>query len=856
MSNETEVSYYKQRLEGLGITPAHNVVNVWQTVDGENELVPVPIFKESDLGIRIYITTLDRLQIPIAREGSRWKHEKYHITRLEKPRVKPNGQVQKYDIPKGQGTYPFFHPLLIAKYENETPIDSLFITEGFFKAFKGCMHGLDVVGVSSITHLKDKETGKIHADIINLIKRCKVKRVVWLTDGDCRDISHKEIEEVSDLYKRPKDFFNSATTFQQLLSDYDVEKWFAHIDSENIDNNPKGLDDLLVECNGAEEEVVADLKTFGKATASYKYCVKMDITFGSHKLLKYFYLNNVNEFYLFHIERRKDLKDKEFCWNGTRYKWDEGENICKILVPAAAEDYFRVGDQYHEFVEIPNKHGQLERTFHRRMKGTIIDDHGKDIIRHIPRYKAFCNVPDHVNYQQVIHSNFNLYGPMEWEPAEEECSPLDFPTIYAFIQHIFGTGTSEVVLNKTKKRMVFNYTELGLDYFQILHQYPTHILPILCLVSKENNTGKSTLAKLLKMIFTSNVAIVGNAELADNFNASWASKLLIICDEAKIDKQVVVEKVKAYSTADKILMNAKGKDHIEIDFFGKFIFITNNEENFIYASDEDVRYWVIKVPVIKDLQTDMLEKMKDEIPAFLQFLSKRKMHTEEMHRAWFDPALIQTEALKKVVAYSMPTIEKELRQFIRDKFLDFGLETLTMTRGHLHKDCFNNRYEANYLEKVLKEHLKVDLWHHYEYGNREWPSLQAAFEYYKMNPNEMPDEVVVAEDVTDKDVAHSRAIASILQLKAVKKYVVKRHSYPRWEERRDSGEVTQVRVEVKDIVGRPYVFHRSKFLTQEEIKNTIADPETAFISDMTSSAPSAVNGNPLTEPKTDDDLPF
>lgn len=828
MSTEKEPSYFEKRLQSLGITAAMNRVEVWQHVDGKDVLVEVPVFKESEAGIRIYVTTLDRLQIPFAREGSRWKHEKYHITRLHTPRITKDGKEAKYDIPKGQGTFPFFHPALIAKFERQEPIESLYLTEGYFKAFKGCMHGLDVVGVSSITHLKDRDTGKLHGDIIRLMKACQVKRVVWLTDGDCLNITGKEITEQVDLYRRPKSFFSSATGFQQLLSDYDVEKWFAHILSDEIEGNPKGLDDLLCALPGQEPEVVADLNTFGKTTATYQYSYKADITFGTHKLLKYFHLDNVKDFYLFHVERRKDLKDKEFVWNGTRYKWDEEKSDIKIMVPAEAKDYFRVGDQYHEFVEIPNKYEQLERTFHRRMKGTIMDDHGREIIRHIPRYKAFCNVPNHLNYQQVIHSNFNLYGPMEWQPAEEECSTEDFPKIHQFIRHLFGIGSFEVTLKKNGQKFTANHTELGYDYLQLLYQRPTQILPILCLVSKENNTGKSTLAKLLKLVFTSNVAIVGNAELSDNFNASWASKLLVICDEAKIDKQVVVEKVKALSTADKIMMNAKGKDHVEIDFFAKFIFITNNEENFIYASEEDVRYWVIKVPVIKELDTDLLKTMKEEIPAFLAYLSKRKMHTEEMHRAWFDPSLIQTEALKKVVAYSMPTIEKDLRQFLRDKFCDFGIETLMMTRKAIHKDCFNNRWEVNYLEKVLKDNLKVDQWHVYEYDGRDFTTIEEA-QLYAVSQGRAADDAYI---------------------KAVKKYVTKRHSYPRWEEKRENESITHIRVEVSDN-GRPYVFRAAQFLTADERKHIKFDPEQKFISDNITDAANGVASKNLQE-----DLPF
>ena len=495
------------------------------------------------------------------------------------------------------------------------------------------------------------------------------------------------------------------------------------------------------------------------------------------------------------------------------------------MAPGEAKDYFRVGDQYHEYVEIPNKYGELEVTFHRRMKGTILEDHGRGIFPHIPKYKAFCNVPEHLNFQRVIHSNFNIYAPFEHEPEDGEVTADDVKHTLQFIKHVFGTNPVKWYSPKTKEERSFYEYDLGLDYIQLLYQNPTQILPILCLVSRENNTGKSTLAKLLKQIFTANAAIVGNAELADNFNASWASKLLVICDEAKIDKQIVVEKVKSLSTADKILMNAKGKDHVEIDFFGKFLFLTNNEENFIYASDEDVRYWVRKVPVIKDLNVDILRDMIDEIPAFLNYLNKRKMVTDCVHRAWFDPILLKTDALKKVIAYSAPTIEKELRQFLRDKFFDFGADTICMTRQAIHKDCFNMKYEANYLERILKETFKLDQYHQYEYDGKEFATLDEAG-LYAVSQGRPADDAI---------------------LKAVKKYSTHRHTYPRWEEKQGTSGSERLRVEVKDN-GRHYIIPRSKFITTDELSHFTTSPENNYITENVTNAPAASAGA--------DDLPF
>jgi len=830
---ENKISYFQQRMDLLGVTPEHNKIKVWRSVKGNNELENVPIFQESERGIKIYVVTLDRLRIPFAKEGSRWKKDDYHITRLETPKVKPGGDTMKYDIPKGQGTYPFFHPSLIEKFEKKEHIENLFFTEGFFKAWKGCEDGLDVIGASSITHMREKETGAMYVDVIRLIKACTVKRCIFLTDGDCRNLTGKEITDGMDLYKRPKNFFTAANTFQTLLADLEnLEKWFAHILTDEIEGQPKGLDDMLIALPEKKKEILTDLNTFSKG--DHKYSKKINISFGSGNLARYFFLDNVNQFYLHHLERRQDLKGKEFRWNGTLYKWDEEKSECKIMVPGEAKNYFRVGDQYHEFVNVPNKYGEMEQRFYARQKSTIVDDYGKTLVQHIPKYKTFCVVPDHINFQRVIHSCFNIYNPFEHEPAEEDCTEDDFPAIKNFLLHIFGSGTIEYT-NKDKKKTEIRELDLGLDYLQLLYQKPWQILPILCLVSKENETGKSTFAKLLKMIWTGNVAVVGNAELADNFNAAWASKLLVICDEAKIDKQTVVEKVKSLSTADKIFMNAKGKDHIEIDFFGKFIFITNNEENFIYASEEDKRYWVRKVPVIKLLNNNLLVDMKDEIPMFLQYLTKRKMATENNTRMWFDPALLKTEALRRVIAYSQPTIEKDLRQFIRDKFLDFGMDTLMMTRLAIHQDCFKGRYEANYLETVLKERLRVDLYHEYEFDGKLFETLEQAQQYsvekYGQTDNAM--------------------------LQAVKKYKQTRYDYPRWEEHKlDGGGIERKRMTMKDN-GRPYVFKREKFLTADEIKSIKHDPENAYQTKIEAQSPAAYTPAPGEQRSGEqEDLPF
>lgn len=853
MSKEKSSSYFEQRMELLGITASINKVGIWRTdLDnpGKNKLEDVPVFTESEKGIDILVYSLDRNIVNYKPENSRWS-KNYCLTRLKDPITRKDGSTQKYYIPKGQGTYPFFHPSLIDKFEKKAPIDTLFITEGYFKAWKGCMHGLDVIGLSSITHLKEKESGKLHNDVRKLRDACKVKRMVWLTDGDCLDITGKDLKDGIDLYKRPKNFFYSCENFKNVLDDWDGDKWFFHIDTDNITSNNlfspadgkkvtrddvKGLDDLLITFSDRIPEIVADAKT---AVGNNSWFVKHNISLGTRKIYSYFRLSNVNEFYLFHSERRPEMKNIEFIYNGTRYKYDESQNECKVITPAAAKLYFRVGDNYYKFIDKVNERGQIERGFERRLKTTIVDDHGKKFVEHIPKYEAFCNYPSHTDYQQVIHNNFNVYFPFEHEPAADECTEEDCPVIISLFKHIFGEKEIEIK-QKDGHSIRTAYYQMGLDLVQIMYQKPNERLPILCLVSKENETGKSTFGNLMKAIFTNNAATVGNNDLADDFNSFWATKLLIMCDETKIDKQAVVEKVKSLTFAKKIGLNAKGKDKIEISFFGKFMFFTNNEENFIYASEEDLRYWVIKVPRIRDKNPDFEQLMQDEIPAFLSFLNHRKIVAPRMTRMWFDPSLLKTDALKKVIAFSQSTVKKELTYFIKKMFLDFGVEKIEMTCQAIKENFFKNK-EENYIERVLKDELNLQPLQWYMYKNEKYEE----------------ESIALAHALND-------GLNEIEALRAItRKGKVCRHSYPRWEIKQDltNRKTERIMVFVSDL-GRPYRFLRKDYLQDNEDAIVPDDIREASLLDP-SMATGPTQGHSIgqgtlysTPAGSEDDLPF
>lgn len=809
MSEQVEISYFKQRLAQMGITSADQYTmrnyEYGRFMRGQEgfEEKTFEIFTEDQFGnIDINYPSLSGLKMQYKAKDGRWSKD-YKVTRLKSP----TGD-KKYNFPKGYGSLPFLPPSIITKFQRGTKIKVLTMTEGAFKAMAGSLVGIDVIGLGSITHSRDAHSNGLHEEILQVIKKCQVEHIIWLVDGDCNNLSAKfgttETEKAIDLYKRPYSFFASAAAIAQYTSQLEeVGKWFVHPLSDQLEGNPKGLDDLLLAFHDQREQIASDLINFSKKGPS-EFFHRINISYSVNEVRKYLNLHDVNSFYHHHVEKYKTLKGVDFMWNGTQYRYNEEKNECQVIVPGNAKDYFRVGDVYHEYVSIPNKYHQLEKVFHSRQRSTIVEDHGKGIMQHIPKYKAFCNVPDHTNYQPVIYNCFNVYNPIEHTPEEGECE-----VTLSYLRHVFGTSMITWKDPETKEKVEVNEMDLGLDYLQLLYTKPTQILPILCLVSREQGTGKTTLAKWLKLIFTANVAIVGNAELSNDFNASYATKLLIICDETKIDKQVVVERVKNLSTADKILMNRKGKDHVEIDFFGKFIFLTNNEENFIYASEDDVRYWIRKVPVASKLNINILAEMQEEIPAFLHYLQTRKLKLPERHRAWFDPELLKTEALKKVIQHSAPALEKDIRSRLRDMFLDFGVDEIKMTPQDMMSEWFGKKYEQTYLHKILQENMKSEKYHHYEYKEGKYNTL---------------DEVI---SVIGRENWNAETQAQVKR-----KELVTRYRYPKWHEKSEMGQAKEiVRWDVNGN-GRPYVFKVSEFLTPEEIKNREVSAEMRFANNI------------------------
>lgn len=348
-------------------------------------------------------------------------------------------------------------------------------------------------------------------------------------------------------------------------------------------------------------------------------------------------------------------------------------------------DYLRIGTQYYKRGRVPLHSGDYSETLLPWSKGEIITDMGKDFLDTIEKYDGFCSIPDHKNYKQVIKNFYNKY-----EKLEHQFEKGDFPLTETFLQHIFS-----------------EQYDLGIDYLTILWQKPTQILPILCLVSEDRKTGKTTFLNWLKLLFQGNMTINKNEDFRSRFNSDWSSKLIVAVDEVLLDKKEDSERIKNLSTAVTYKTESKGVDKVESYFFGKFILCSNNEDNFIQVDSSEIRYWVRKVPVLRDENEnpDLLEELKKELPCFLEFIDAREISVPKKTRMWFDKRQIYTEALRRLVKGNKTYLNKEIEHILFDDFIRFEVDILEYSATDLcemlkRNNVFSNSFKVS---EVLKK---------------------------------------------------------------------------------------------------------------------------------------------------------
>ena len=136
---------------------------------------------------------------------------------------------------------------------------------------------------------------------------------------------------------------------------------------------------------------------------------------------------------------------------------------------------------------------------------------------------------------------------------------------------------------------------------------------------------------------------------------------------------------------------------------------SNNEYLPVIIDAGETRYWVRKINRLQSDDTNFLQKLKAEIPAFLYHLQHRTMATKKESRMWFAPSLLHTEALQKIIRSNRNRLEIEMCELILDIMDSTGTDTFSF--------CYNDillllihsqvKVEKHQVRKVLQECWKL-----------------------------------------------------------------------------------------------------------------------------------------------------
>lgn len=230
----------------------------------------------------------------------------------------------KYWAEPKSGTHIYWTNSCIEAYKNATEVDTFYIIEGEFKAFVAeklfaLKHIAAIPGIWGFTN-GDREKdangvpkGKhtLHDDLVEFLKTCKVKRLVYIQDADCFDITPDPNDIGKDLAKRPKLFSSSVRIMADLCRQLNVEVIFTHV---NKSQSQKGLDDLLLSLPvQGVNDVMVSLTTFTDSEYLTHHFVS---TLNSIQIEKLWSIDSIQSFYTRHKEL---LGAGHFTYNGRQH---------------------------------------------------------------------------------------------------------------------------------------------------------------------------------------------------------------------------------------------------------------------------------------------------------------------------------------------------------------------------------------------------------------------------------------------------------------------------------------------------------------------------------------------------------
>ena len=107
---------------------------------------------------------------------------------------------------------------------------------------------------------------------------------------------------------------------------------------------------------------------------------------------------------------------------------------------------------------------------------------------------------------------------------------------------------------------------------------------------------------------------------------------------------------------------------------------------------------------------EFLQKLKAEIPAFLHFLQYRKLSSEKESRMWFNPKLLETEALRKIIRSNRNRLEIEMAELLLDIMASVGISSVSFCLNDIIPLLVCSQVKVEKVEKSQVRKVVQECW--------------------------------------------------------------------------------------------------------------------------------------------------
>ncbi len=356
-------------------------------------------------------------------------------------------------------------------------------------------------------------------------------------------------------------------------------------------------------------------------------------------------------------------------------------------------DYLRVGSDYYKKVKRPDAWGKMRTFVAPWKKDEIKQDFDKQYLTYVPKYDAFTSEPSYLKHRPTVGFLYNTFSPLDQQPEKGETKWSKI-----FMRQIFG-----------------DQIEAGYKLMQIYFIHPERYAPILVLVSKQRETGKTTFLDWLSMLFGDNVVMITPNQLKSDFNAGYAFSNIIGIEETRIEKEGIIQQLKAISTQRQIQVNQKYVNPVNIPFFGKFILTSNFVDTFARIEDDENRFFIRELapPAPGTFNPNLKKDLQVEAPAFLHML--KELHDKKpidfsISRTGFSNAELSNSNLIEVKENSKPWLYHDIKEHLMS-LLDEHPEKNEVCFSAIDlKDAYyknNHNVTLPFIRRILKDEFKL-----------------------------------------------------------------------------------------------------------------------------------------------------